>query len=577
MSRIPLSRRSCAGLPVARAAGPALSRATGEATMRASMRLLACWLVASVASAQGLRTDKPAPAADAAARPAAVPPLALRVNCAGESAIHARDWGGSNLPVVFDDRGRARVDLRVRRNLDVWHGPYLFSVCIEPTALADVRWTVPGGVEAMGPLGYGGGVHWFKPALAGDEGRRGFKLGIAGQRTVAGRVAAFDGAIDVDIDYGMSRVPVITAIETEDYRPGRAGVLTNAGVLDPALLARPDALAGRFTIVGRHLHGNGTVVRAGGATAVVEQQGGGGDAQKLVVRVAGLSDGTPLTVERHEVRSRPFPVRRLTYRTLGVPEDLQPLLAGLRVVLGSPRGSGQVTVDGRTTPLRLPAVVDERGLTLHLNELRSTSATATFSTAGDGAAAMTLDVSFESDGDELGGTLLSEIDVFRCGTFQIDAARCTPLTASCIRQALGDALAGAAACAQPSAWGPQRVRGPDRPVRGNVDDARLTLWIKFAPNAAGASTGALDRVEFTARVGLQAGGVTLPLSADDVQARLQREIRKRLFDDLAARDAWQRIADVIHAAMVVNVRQPLIRGYYPLRGGSGLFADLEAR
>jgi hypothetical protein len=547
--------------------------------MRHSMLSLLLSSCAAIAAAQGVRNDKPLPAAGGSTLQPAVQPPAMQVNCAGESGIpsFARDWGGSNLQVVFDERGRAKVNLRVRRNLDAWHGAFNFSVCVDPATLADVKWTLAGGVESRGHLNYGNDVHWFRPHLSGDQGRHGFKIGVSGQRVVAGKRVPFEGAIDFDIDYAMSHVPVITSIEAEDYRPGRVGVLTNAGVLDPSLLQHPDQMAGRFTIVGRHLHGNGTIVRAGSTTATIEQQSGSGDLQRLQVRVAGLAEGAQLTVERHEIRSRPFAVKRLTYRVLSVPDELQPLLNSLRVVLGSPQGSGQITIDGQVTPLTLQPVVNEKGLTLHLNDLRSRSATASFANSGDGTSSMKLEVEFESDGDELTGNLLSEIDVFRCGSFQIEAARCSPMTAKCIRDALGNAFDGAGACINPNAWGPQRVRGPDRPVRGNVDDAKVTLWIKLAPNPNGTTAGALDRAEFTARVGLQVSGVTLPLSSDEVQTRLNREIRHRLFDDLVARTSWQRIANVIDFAMKVNLRDPLVRGYYSLRNGSGLFADLEVR
>jgi hypothetical protein len=270
-------------------------------------------------------------------------------------------------------------------------------------------------------------------------------------------------------------------------------------------------------------------------------------------------------------------VRRLSYRTLGVTNDLQPQLDAMRLVLGSPQGSGQLVFGGQTTPLPLRPVINDKGLTLHLSDFRSKSAKASFNVAGDGAAVMELAIAFESEGDELRGALLSEIDVFRCGSFQIEASRCSPVTAACIRSVLGEATGSAPACTQPAAWGPQRIRGPERPVRGNIDDATLTVWIKFAPNANGTSAGALDRAEFRARIGLEASGAALPLSSDEVQSRLRREIERRLFDDLAARDAWQRIANMVHAGLTVNVRNALVRGYYPLRGGSGLFADLETR
>ncbi len=301
-----------------------------------------------------------------------------------------------------------------------------------------------------------------------------------------------------------------------------------------------------------------------------------GGEDRLVVSAPSLGAGGGIFVRRGEFESLAFPIDRRTYRSLG-PLDLAEVLGSLQVVLGQPPRAGQVAVMGSVEALQLDPVVNQDGLTLDVNELRSRSSRASFADVGDGRAQMLLEVDFESDGDELVGNLLQQIDVFRCAGFTIERSRCTAVDGACLRAALGESLRNAGQCANPTAWGAQRVAGPNRRARGQVSDARLRAWIDFsADGRSGQSIGTLRRVEFHSKLSLEIDGAALPLSAEAVQLRLRKEIEHRLFDKLAERGLAQRMADAVHRGVIANIARAQVRGYYALPGGNGLFADIAA-
>ena len=178
---------------------------------------------------------------------------------------------------------------------------------------------------------------------------------------------------------------------------------------------------------------------------------------------------------------------------------------------------------------------------------------------------MLLEVEFESDGDELVGSHLQQIDVFRCGGYTIERARCSTIDAACLRSALGAAVGGAGQCANPSAWAAQRVQGPNRRARGQITDAKLMVWMDLtADERSGNTVGALRRVEFHSRLALEIDGAALPMSIESVQLRLRKEIERRLFDKLAERQLAQRVAEGVHRGVIVNIARAQLRGYYEM-------------
>ena len=505
-----------------------------------------------------------------AAQRASTAPLAVRINCIGDSYNgHAR-WGGSNLTMNFDEKGRARLVLRPRIDTH-----FSFSVCWEYRHLDNVQFEPGPGLNLGGVSGNG---RWIVPqSLPGERGSQRSTVRLTGTRlpqSPAEVAVPFDLTLDVTIEYVNVPDMQVTAIEREDYRPGRRGQLRNQGVLDPGLLQGPDQSAGRFTLIGRHLIAANTTVTLGGSPATIEQRSSSGSEDRLVLFVQTLGAGGGIVVQRGEFAAPPFPIGRRTYRSFG-PQDIANTLGSLQLVLGSPQGAGQLAVMGTVEPLQLDPVVNQDGLRLDLNDLRSRSSRASFSDVGEGRAQMLLEVEFESDGDELVGSLLQQIDVFRCGGYTIERARCSTIDAACLRSALGAAVGGAGQCANPSAWAAQRVQGPNRRARGQITDAKLMVWMDLtADERSGNTVGALRRVEFHSRLALEIDGAALPMSIESVQLRLRKEIERRLFDKLAERQLAQRVAEGVHRGVIVNIARAQLRGYYALPGGNGLFADI---
>ena len=554
--------------------------------IRQSLRLaIATWALAAASTAalaqlaqqSTTQRKQPPPSQHQAERPvtqaaqrASMAPLAVRINCIGDSYNgHAR-WGGSNLAMNFDEKGRAQLVLRPR--IDT---PYSFSVCWDYRHLENVQFEPGPGLNRGGVSGNG---RWIVPqSLPGERGSLRSTVRLTGTRLPQGpaEVAVpFDVTLDVTIEYITVPDMQIAALEREDYRPGRRGSLRNQGVLDPGLLQGPDQSAGRFTLIGRQLIGSNTTVTAGGSPVVIEQRSSAAGEDRLVVAAQTLGPGSGIVVQRGEFASPPFPIGRRTYRSFG-PQDIANTLGSVQVVLGSPQGAGQVAVMGTVEPLQLDPVVNQDGLKLDLTDLRSRGSRASFSDAGEGRAQMLLEIEFESGGDELQGTLLQQIDVFRCGGYTIERARCGTIDGACLRRMLGAAFGGAGQCTNPAAWAAQRVAGPNRPARGQIADAKLMVWIDLAADErSGNTVGTLRRVEFHSKLSLDIEGAALPMSAESIQLRLRKEIERRLFEKLAERQLSERIADGVHRGVIVNIARPLLRGYYALPGGQGLFADI---
>lgn len=543
-----------------------------------ALALLLLSMVATGAAHAQARAAPGVAAAGAGLQPdlrGAPAPVTLVLNC--DNWVHgdAAYWGGQRVPATFDAAGRTALDVRFRRKAGEL--PMRFILCYDGKVLRDVSWVLPPGLDRRPNAGTNPHAVLLEPqGLAGESGERHYKIGVRGTLMLAnGASRPFEGALDLALHWVLGPEMLVTAVEREDYRPHRSGVRRNEGVLDPGKLQQPDPSAGRFTLVGRQLAGPGTTVLVGGEPAVVEQQAGTGVEDRVVVRAAALGSGPHIVVRRGDFAAPPVPLQRRAYRAVSA-DDFAAFLGTTQLVFGSPRGSGQVSVLGQVTAVPLDAVANERGLTLHLNDLRSRAVRIATGDAGEGSAELRIEVEFESDGNELEGTLLEEIDVFRCAGYTIERSRCSVLDAACVRQALGAAATGAGQCLQPSAWAPQRVAGPSRPVHGQLDDARVRLWIALSPDrGSGSTVGKLTRVEFHSKVALAVDGAALPLSAEQVQTRIRRDIEQRLQERLVPLDLGRRVAEGVHRAVALTLREPRVLGYYALRGGSGLVADLS--
>ena len=110
--------------------------------------------------APGIRAERPV---QGAAQRASTAPLAVRVNCIGDSYNgHAR-WGGSNLTMNFDEKGRARLVLRPRIETH-----FSFSVCWDYRHLDSVQFEPGPGLSLGGVSGNG---RWIVPqSLPGERG-----------------------------------------------------------------------------------------------------------------------------------------------------------------------------------------------------------------------------------------------------------------------------------------------------------------------------------------------------------------------------------------------------------------------
>lgn len=540
---------------------------------------LAAVLGAGLAQAQPVRKqDAPPLATDRPAarisKQASSAPQTVLLGCIGDSADGHPRWGGSMIEVRFDGGGRAAVTLTPRVDYD-----FRISLCYDGRYFSDMRIEAPPGASAA-QIGTQNRFWIEVGELPGERGTQRRTLRITATRppqSPAEVAVPFTGQLDITINYVNVPQMEIVSIQREDYRPNRQGTLSNQGVLDPRLLQGPDQSAGRFTLLGRQLLGNDPVqVLVGGTAATIEQRSSAGDTDRLVVVAPTLGSGTQIEVRRGEFAARPLQLVRRAYRTFG-PQDLTDITAGTQIELGRPRGSGRIAAAGTVTTVTVDPVINEKGLTLHLEDLRSRSAKLFFSDHGEAQALMKIELEFEDGGDELVGTLLEQIDVYRCGGFTIERSRCATLDGACLRQVLGSALASAGNCAQASAWGAQRINGPARKVVGQIADARVTIWVKLAAHGNGWQTlGGLNRVEFAGRVSAKVDGAALPMSAETIQSRIQSEVGKRLFDQLAAQDVAQKIADGIHRGAVINIARPRVHGYYALRNGAGVFVDLSS-
>ena len=110
-----------------------------------------------------------------AAQRASMAPLAVRINCIGDSYNgHAR-WGGSNLAMNFDEKGRAQLVLRPR--IDT---PYSFSVCWDYRHLENVQFEPGPGLNRGGVSGNG---RWIVPqSLPGERGSLRSTVRLTGTR-----------------------------------------------------------------------------------------------------------------------------------------------------------------------------------------------------------------------------------------------------------------------------------------------------------------------------------------------------------------------------------------------------------
>lgn len=344
--------------------------------------------------------------------------------------------------------------------------------------------------------------------------------------------------------------PTITKVYIEDYRPGRSGALDNFGVVDPAIVSNPESIDGEFYIEGTGLAPRDRKVTIGGREATVLQYTTNAGVERIKAKARDFAPGNVVVEGVAGLKGQsPQPLKRLGWWMMDK-ALLTDFLANSSVVIGSPRGQGSFTVAGQASSF----VVDgfrQGGVSIDVIDMRSQPFTIVARQAGD-EIEYTVTIPFETDGKELDGTFLSNVDVWQCGSFQVPKSQCGSTDIGCFIGVIGSALSSSSSCLNLSNWSTKSVPGPSVALSGDLTSPQATLTIKL-----GIGNGKLVHrsatINFSAGIELSAAGVPLPVDA--IRSQILTEVNLKLTQMMDPNVIGRQLAEKLGLLVAVGAGQ----------------------
>ncbi len=374
--------------------------------------------------------------------------------------------------------------------------------------------------------------------------------------------------------------PSIYRFRIADYRPGQSGQgIEDVGVVDGTRVGpgSPDPTDGEVEVLlaPRGLDGLEATL-AGRAGELVGREAhdfaDGGvtiPGEWLRFRFTDFGSGSLILKRTGQVSARD--ALALGYHLLDGELFAGPIRA-MSVALGSPQGSGHVTIPAGTyggvpvaesrVELEVPTN-REAGIQSDVVELTSSSVSVSTGPLGPGTLSMDVEVAFEESGAEVVGTFAEYVPCWSCESFQVPASSC-PLGSGgafpCLFNALGLTMGALGSCADLASWEESEMAaGPALPFEADLTAPTLTLTV---------TVGVLDGrfhvypvgSEFTAGISLRAGPADVPLGPM-LQGWILGQVNDRLRDSLAAANLPGLLAGSL-AVMDAALGLGTLRGLY---------------